>query len=385
MPGFHLWEPPGKPVSIHIALDVIDRMSQEVLRAFSAVPKRGAEIGGLLLGSASAGETLSVRIDDFEAIECEHRFGPSYILSKNDQEKFDESYLRFLAAEDKSAQVVGYFRSHTRDGMSLGPEDLELCRQLFSKPSDVVLLIKPFATRASMAGFLFLENGQFQPEPYVQFPFRRRDLAGEPAHGEDADEPRARRHGHGAGDGGERITVESSGDAEPARRRASAPLELERTSYEEPPSYPDRIYSVGPLAAEPGRSRYRSNWLWMPLSLIFLLLGVLLGFQAALTLGPRTAAGASQTGMTLGLAVTANDDNLHVNWDRQSPPIRSSTRGLLEITDGAYKKTINLNASQLQNGSVIYHHLAEAVVFRLTVYPSERVVVTEKYAWTKSE
>jgi hypothetical protein len=373
LPGYHLWEAPGKPVSIYIALDVVDRISQEVLRAFSAVPKRGAEIGGLLLGSVGEGEPLNVRIEDFEAIDCQHKFGPSYILSELDQQNFDEAYLRYLAADDSPLHVVGYFRSHTRDGLSLGAEDVELCRQLFSKTSDVVLLIKPFATRVSMAGFLFKESGKFQDEPYVQFPFRRRDMDSRAP-----EEPVVRDRSAG------RVRDRTS---YPVKSRAQEPGPVEElVEYAEPPpAYMDPSYPAGPMPTDAGGSKFRSGWVWLPLSFIFLLLGVLLGFQAALTIGSRTATGASQATFALGLAVTQTDDNLHINWDRQSAPIRSSSHGLLEIEDGSYNKTINLDASQLQNGSVIYRHLADAVMFRLTVYPTGRITVTEKYTWTKGE
>jgi hypothetical protein len=49
-PGYYVWEVPGKPVAVHLHLDVLDRIASEVMRGFGAVPKRGAEVGGLLIG-----------------------------------------------------------------------------------------------------------------------------------------------------------------------------------------------------------------------------------------------------------------------------------------------------------------------------------------------
>ena len=71
VPGYYAWELPGKPVVIHISLDVIDRISIDVMRGFGAVPKRGAEVGGVLLGTIETmedgGQTL-VRIEDYEPL-----------------------------------------------------------------------------------------------------------------------------------------------------------------------------------------------------------------------------------------------------------------------------------------------------------------------------
>jgi hypothetical protein len=45
----YLWEMPEKGVSVRFDLDVVDRLLAEVLRGFGVIPKRGIEIGGVLL------------------------------------------------------------------------------------------------------------------------------------------------------------------------------------------------------------------------------------------------------------------------------------------------------------------------------------------------
>ena len=123
VPGYYVWEAPGSPVVIHLALGLIDRLSVDVLRGFNAVRKRGAEVGGLLLGSVEAGAPAVVRIDDYLLVPCEYRRGPSYLFSEEDSPAFDEAY--------RSAQPVGYFRSHTRDGLELGNDDIDLLENFF--------------------------------------------------------------------------------------------------------------------------------------------------------------------------------------------------------------------------------------------------------------
>lgn len=51
VPGTYTWEAPRKPQIVRLSLDAVDRMQQDVMRGFGAVPRRGAEVGGVLIGS----------------------------------------------------------------------------------------------------------------------------------------------------------------------------------------------------------------------------------------------------------------------------------------------------------------------------------------------
>ena len=46
----YVWKPAGKPISVQMQFDVIDRVLLEVMRGFGAVPKRGAEVGAVYQG-----------------------------------------------------------------------------------------------------------------------------------------------------------------------------------------------------------------------------------------------------------------------------------------------------------------------------------------------
>ena len=173
----YVWEVPGKPVAVHIPLSVVDRLSAEMMRGYGANPKRNPEIGGVLIGSVQPGSPTIVRIEDFEMVPCQYRRGPSYVFTEEDCEPFEQAGVR--------ADAVGYFRSHTRDGLSLGVEDVDLLDHFFTDPSTVALLIKPYATKASIAGYFIRENGTFPETTPLEFPFRRQELTGE--------EPPARR------------------------------------------------------------------------------------------------------------------------------------------------------------------------------------------------
>jgi hypothetical protein len=366
----YVWEPPGSPVSIHISFDVVDGIAKEVLRAFSSVPKRGAEAGGLLLGSAEQGDRLVVRIRNFEPVPCEHRFGPSYLLSDTDKQILEAAFRSHAAPGNGEDRVIGYFRSHTRDGLALGPEDLELCRKLFSDSSNVVLLIKPFATKVSTAGFLFYENGALQKEPSQQFPFRRRDLnGGRPAY-ETTPEPAPG------------SVTAASVQVLALPEEPAFPPQPERTPTAVASSIPEpAIARAAPPDVEPQIPKAPGKRSWVLLALLTLAIGALLGWQAARTANPKPGISAPPANFSLGLSITNTDDNLRVTWDKEAPAIGASRRGLLEITDGDYQKAVPLDSIQLENGNITYRHLTPTVVFRLTVFPAEKTSVEETKSW----
>lgn len=83
-PTHYVWEVSGKPVSIHLDFNVVDRMAMNVMKGFGAVPRRGAEVGGLLLGSIENTDRLVVRIEEFVPVTCDYLRGPSYLLTEKD-------------------------------------------------------------------------------------------------------------------------------------------------------------------------------------------------------------------------------------------------------------------------------------------------------------
>ncbi len=113
-----------------------------------------------------------------------------------------------------------------------------------------------------------------------------------------------------------------------------------------------------------------------------MLVGVLIGFQAAVTMETRVTASTGGE-FSLALSVAQSGDNLSLRWDRQTPAIRSARKGVLEIEEGGYTKSVDLDGPQLQNGALIYRNSTNAVRFRLTVYPTARAGVTETLSWKR--
>ncbi len=360
--AYYVWTAEGKAFEVHVHLGVIDALVAEIMRGFGAVPKRGAEVGGLLLGSIERGAATVVRIEDFEPVECGYARGPSYLLSAEEQETFKDACERWRPEASRDSYAVGLYRSHTREGLSLAPEDVELMDRYFSGPSHVALLVKPFATKAGAAGFFFREDGAFQETTPLEFPFRRHELTGE--------EPPERRPLTERRPRGARGLV-----------RAARESTVEEASLSEDSGLSHFASAQGAAYAitTPARSRLGA-WMWIPLSFIFLLLGVVLGALAELNVGPRGTSAAA-TDYSLALAVLKTGEDLSVRWNGESGLIGKAERGVLEIHDGGYAKVVNLDGTQLRNGKLTFHNATGSVSFHLTVYLNSNLSVSENLDW----
>lgn len=347
-------------------------MLSEIMTGFGAIPRRGAEVGGILIGRVEAG---TIWVDEVVVTPCEHRRGPSFLLSESDTARFEEAFAN-AAGAGGPAVPVGLFRSNTRDTDDLGDEDRALYSKNFPSGDGVFLVIRPFATKPPTGSFLFGADAILSQAASEVFEFGR---------GEQASSAQSRR----------RIASESAthsaAGAAPVKVRVPlprpAPADFVPAEPEPVSEYrmaaPDATVSYEPARTAEVRT-WRRNWLWIPLSFIFLVLGVLLGFQSALTFYPR-AAKVDASALGLGLSVVRRADNLHIRWNREALAIRSAQRGTLVIEDGAYKKAVDLDPSALQNGSVIYPPNSANVTLRFEVVVSGGTQITESLGWSKQE
>ncbi len=353
--GYYAWQPPGHSFTVRIAFDVMDRIEADIMWGFGAAPRRGVEVGGVLIGTVDEDRGPLVTIEDFDAVGSEHPLGPSYVLQGNELEQLVEVVERWSPESGRAWQAVGYFRSQTRNGLGLTAEDLRVIDSCFPQPTVVALLVKPYGTGPSLGGFFFRENGSFRSgNSLLEFPFSSREL-GVPAL------PNAR--------GSE---TQRSPEADPpsvASRRDNAvnrPASVDNGYEMENGQTPSRT-----------SSSLRSGWLWIPLSFIFLLLGIVLGFQIALSMKPASSPPSQLSPYQLDLTAEHSGQDVHLRWNREAPVIEAASRGQLLIIDGDSQRTVNLDVSQLRTGSVIYRRAGNKIRFRLEVSPRERVAVAE--------
>ncbi len=334
-PGHYRWQSPAGDVSIAFDGEVVERLRQDVLSGFHALRKRGLEVGGILLGRVSRRLPLSIRVEKIEAIHCEHRFGPAFVLSDSDRAQL-ESLLERLRQQDLS--VVGYYRSCTGREMGLDAADQELIRQFFTDQNHAFLVIRPVSMRECVGAFMFQRDGKLQTEPaHLPFPFKA-----QPA------------------------SADAAPDAEPGPEPAQeeAPLEVE------PPAPNAASVNLAPaLAPAPAApeirkeikvaSRRRHTLPWVLLCLA-LTLAVLFGGEVW-----RAVTQPQWDG--LGLNVSASESGLEVSWDPSLPAVRDARRGVLTITDGASENRVELNVAALARGRFTYRPSGNNVVVRFLI------------------
>jgi hypothetical protein len=274
-------------------------------------------------------------------------------------------------------------------------DDVRVFDALFPGDHPVILLVKPSVTRVSQGAFFFREEGGVRREAsYLEFPFRRRELGGE---------AEAQWTG-GDGGRGERALNGISREAAPAnavatRRNQEQQISNGMDDFDETPlqsrvsvangqlATPDDPVDAWPeesLAASRGKVLGR-RWTLIPLSFLFLLLGVFLGIQVALTVGPRlgSAAGPMVDPYDLGLRVAAKDGKVQLDWNLDAVVITSAQSGTLFIEDGGVTKTVPLTRAQLTDGRIAYASLSDTVRFRLDIQLRDNALFSESVVYNQ--
>src|SRR5437764_1071527 len=334
---FYVWEVPGKPISIQLHFDVIDRVSPDILRGLGALKRRGAEVGGILLGRTEAGPHPKVIVEDFVSVPSEYLSGPSYNLSPNDLVAFEAALERCKSDPSGKLSAVGFYRSHTRDELYMDDADLALARRYFPEPHCIFLLVKPFVTRPSVGGFFFWENGEInRGSSYLQFPFQRRELGGgEPRPAPPPRKPQAE-------------APPLPAHTPPVERE---PVRLGFTAAEPRQATPTSSLSIL-SAEEPAKAPYKLGWRWV-LVPGFLAIAGMTGFfgYRYLANGHLPSSLASPlAALPLKLSVFERKGQLDVTWDRNAGAVTKANRGVLTISDGSKKRDLELTGLQLRNG-----------------------------------
>ena len=381
------WEVADKPVAVELELSVVDALGAEILRAVGAVPRRGIEVGGILLGSIERGEPALVHVRDFEAVPIEYMHGPSYVPSDHDLGNFAEAVRRVRSSPDGPLEAVGYYRSHTRDGLSLAPEDVKLFSELFADPNAVILIVHPSVLHASTAGFFFRDHGVLNGEKSaLEFPFRRQDLGG----GRPQRVSREERERHPiAAQPEPEIESEPLPHPVPTHfaerpRPVSRLRESHLRAVEPDQHYAPRFEMTPPLvtSAEPPTRSWPLGVAWALFIASLLIFGAIAGYYASgARLLPARQAASDADPYALRLSASQAGDGILIRWNTEAPAIRSAWRAVLNIGDGQDSRTVQLDLPQLRNGSVLYRHVAPGIRLRLDVYLSEQRILSELADW----
>lgn len=324
--GFR-WRPAEAGPEIVLRWFVMSGIEAEVVEGFKALPKRGAEIGGALVGQRGPrGEFL---IESWHPIPIEHRTGPSYILSDADLAAWAE-FVK--SARTGSAKFIGIYRSQTRPGLAVTPDDCTIVEKFLPREDGVLLIVKPLSVSESVAAFYFCDGGAI-----VEAAAESREFA-------------------------------FGGKAIPAGALVEPPPRLapqENRSIEEAlASRPS-----APVARRGMWHRWASFLL--PLSAIAAGagLGVYAHYQgesAAENPVPSAIASPSSLG-NLDLRAERTPEGVRLTWNSHSPLLADATDGVLVIDDSGSRSQQRLSAEDLRAGSFIWKPSSGQTEFEMRV------------------
>jgi proteasome lid subunit RPN8/RPN11 len=147
-----IWSSAESPFVIEYSAAAMEGIRLAVSDAFFSLPRGGVEIGGILLGKWKAGR---LTVSDYAQLDCEHAFGPSFVLSPDDRKRLAE----LIASIQGEARPVGWYHSHTRSEIFLSVADLDLYSDFFKEPWQVALVLRPHTYLPMRAGFFVRDAG----------------------------------------------------------------------------------------------------------------------------------------------------------------------------------------------------------------------------------
>jgi hypothetical protein len=326
---FGSWRVAESPVAVEYSVTVLDEIRQAVLDGFQKLSRGGVEVGGVLYG-VRQGRT--VRILAQRPIECEHARGPAFLLTPADESKL--SAQLDLARTDPSLtgmQCMGWFVSHTRTGIALTDNDQQLYRKFFGSPWQIALVLRPGRHGGVRGGFFVWEADGTVVADRSYEEFNLPMLT-----------PPAAAPAAGLGSFGSATAADEVPPVPPvpAERR----MEMARAQRFEPPR----------IALDEVHPPSRLPWLLLIATLA--------------TAGVASWQWIDHTpSAPISLHVFEKEGQLEVEWNRESPAIRSAAKGELLIVDGPVRRVLPLTSSDLSKGKVTYARKSDDVEVRLKI------------------
>jgi hypothetical protein len=312
--------------AIRIEFDdaVIQDIRARSIEGSQAMPFGGLEVGGVLFGTH---EASVLHVKAWKPMACEHKRGPGLQLSRRDEEALVE--LLHGAPEDplvKGMATVGWFRSTRKQALTLSQEDAALHAAFFPAPWQAALVLKPKVFGASrIAVFAADESGSLQ----LAAPVQEFDVSGPPA------APASRRERPAFGERQERP------EAQPAPSL--------------PTVEPLPIPSFAPVipASEPS---HLIRWAVAAVVVLTLVAASIVWFlKQPIALTP------------VPIQISGEAGKLRFSWDPQSPTIRQSSGGKLQIADGDANRELLLDRAALSGGGATYAPASGEVSVKLII------------------
>jgi proteasome lid subunit RPN8/RPN11 len=358
------WSVPECPFTIESSARVLDDIRLAVTDAFFSLPRGGAEIGGILLGTFDHGRLV---ISDYAALDCEHAYGPSFALSPPDEARLTDLQSSYVNVPG-GLRPVGWYHSHTRSEIFLSDADLAIHNRFFPESWQVALVMKPHTFEPARIGFFFRQGdgsvhatASYREDALEALPFRQVPLGAPTAPPlNDPPPPRSFRPAPVS------APVPESGPPEPDLPLPDLPLR-EPAAFDLP---------VPKFAIESASAARR--WMVVGIGIVACLGTLVAAFEVREMWLPRVLAAIRPVPVVtppppapapgLGLNTIDREGQLQIGWDRSSPAVRRSSDAVLEITDGPLPVAIQLDTAHLETGSFTYARTTEKVDVQLIVH-----------------
>ncbi len=333
---------PGCAFEVEFAGGKLDEIRIAVMEGFYAVPRGGIEIGGVFFGRRDG---QVIRMEDYRVIECEHRTGPSFLLSEKD--------LTGLGAAIAAGpgEPVGWFHSHTRSEIFLSAADLEIHNKFFPQPWQVALVLRPGNMQPLRAGYFFrTASGQMQPEKAC------REMIVEA--GERTERKRL-----------SQVVSVPAEKAAPAKPAAEVPVASHVpptavaaaavASVAEPATVPQRPARSALFADEEAPQPKPSNARWIWIAVLFVLAALAVAaFLTRAVWRPHAAATPP-----LRLQASDVDGKLLLRWNPAR--VQDAQTGELTIDDGGKPLIVALDAVQMSRGFYVYPRKSDKTIVHM--------------------
>jgi hypothetical protein len=157
--GYASWISPDGSPEITYSLGLFHEIDTLVNDGYRRIPHGGVETAGLLFG---AWNDQGLRIEALRLIQCQHAFGPSFLLSEGDLQKLREQLSSYQSDEDlQGLRPVGWFIGHTRSPLEMNDREAAWFEEFFPGEGSVTVLVKPERFQPTRFGFLMRdENGR---------------------------------------------------------------------------------------------------------------------------------------------------------------------------------------------------------------------------------
>jgi len=339
-PKTHLqWPCAPLGAEIECAPRVLHTVCLEAVLGLRKLAKGGLEVAGVLFGVRAGG---LIRILAVRPIECEHRFGPSFVLSATDEAELQGTLANFRSdAQLASLEILGCYFSHSRHAATLTERDIELCNRHFSQKDQIALTLIPSST-GGIQGTVLARDAQGAFASCHEFQYSVLNKA-----------PR------------ETVRLPSSQiDRKPVSRLKAAALSHYEIVQPEPlrpgsaaPTVPTLAESESqlqqPLGSVSGGRPPASHYgPFRPRS------GLLASLLILIVCWPSRSIPAKQ----VLLRLTDSGHKLVVHWDADQAAVRDATLGVLDIRDGDRQpQHVSISADLLRRGWIAYERKSELV------------------------